>query len=455
MKPKERVSKTFSHIQPDKIPFFELGIDENIAGGVMGRKLFLYDRTYKFKHKLFVDYKEFGKINEEYVMQGVKNTCDLYSFLDMDIVPIRIYSSYLSPFSFIYMGLTDSFDNIKLSKNIVSEDIEIWKIEGSEGFWSKLNFNKKFNTISMQSDSIYERGITELKRFNKQAAKLLYDLLPKISTYSQNLNIPRKVIKKISDFNCSDNNININSGIDGLLEIFPEQIKISLNAVRFALNYNETRDRFILGYGSLCFPTNAVFHPLFLESMISYPDVVYEYLELTTEGIIPVIEAQLNLGVDGIICVNDYAYNSGPIFSPQHFKKFLVPFYKKIVDVCHSYGKPFIKHCDGNINSLIDMFVYDCNFDGIHAIEPSAGMDIYELKKKYGSRITLLGNLDCSDLLSKGNDQEIKEEIYKLKKFLAPRGGYIFSSSNSIHSGIPFNNFRFMVDTFKSIREHE
>jgi hypothetical protein len=441
MESRERVIKTIDHDLPDKIPFFELGIDEDIASRIIGRKIFLYDRTYDFKYGLLSYYKKYNKIDEKHVSIGIKNTCDLYDRLDMDIVPVRIYSSFVSPFSFIYMGLTDSFEGITVSKEKLLKDIEVWKIEDSEGFWSKIRFNKKNKSIFMQSDSIYELGLEELKRFNKNAAKSLSFFLSKVNSFLKS-SLPKK--------NNNQPGLKKNDTVD----ILPEQINISLNCIKFARDYDKTKDRFILGYGSLCYPTNATFHPLFLESMISDPAVVYNFMELTTEGIIPVIKAQLESGANGIICVNDYAYNNGPIFSPSHFKKFLVPFYKRIVDLCHNYNKPFIKHCDGNINSLLELFVFDCGFDAIHAIEPSAGMDIYELKKKYGNMITLIGNLDCSGLLVNGSEKQIKEEIFKLKKFIASGGGFIFSSSNSIHSGIPFDKFNIMIDTFKEVRNY-
>lgn len=424
MNSRERVVTALGHREPDRIPFFELEIDDEIGSKIIGRDLIQYNRTYNFKYELFKYFAEKKEINKEFVLRSVKSTCDLYNYLDMDIIPIRIYSSFVSLFFFCYMGLTDSFDDIN-----VSQKNNEWLVKNSEGFWSLFNFNKDNNSISIVDDSINKIGIKELKRFNKFARN-------KIDNFSLRMNKSKKAY--MSDKNTYS-------------QLFPGQIQISLDAIKYALELN-SKERFILGYGSLCYPTNAMFHTLFLELMILNPKLVFEYMELTTEGILPLIEAQLKLGVDGIICVNDYAYNTGPIFSPKHFRQFLVPFYKKIADLCHKYKRPYIKHCDGNINELIDLFINDCEFDGVHAIEPSSGMDIYDLKKRYGERITLFGNLDCSNLLIHGSSKDIESEIARLKENISGGGGYIFSSSNSIHRGIPLKNFKIMIDTFYDLR---
>ena len=78
MQSRQRVIQSFKHQDPDMVPFFELGIDENIAGKIMGKSLFLYDRTCKFKQKLFKDYIGSGQANRAYAMEAIKNTCDWY-----------------------------------------------------------------------------------------------------------------------------------------------------------------------------------------------------------------------------------------------------------------------------------------------------------------------------------------------------------------------------------------
>jgi len=77
----------------------------------------------------------------------------------------------------------------------------------------------------------------------------------------------------------------------------------------------------------------------------------------------------------------------------------------------------------------------ESGIDGYHSIEPRAGMDLGELKRKYGRRLTLLGNVDCARTLVFGSPEEIEAEVRECIRVAAPGGGYVLSSSNCIHRG--------------------
>jgi uroporphyrinogen decarboxylase len=76
-------------------------------------------------------------------------------------------------------------------------------------------------------------------------------------------------------------------------------------------------------------------------------------------------------------------------------------------------------------------------------------MYISEVKNKYGNRIALKGNVDCSDILTFGKVEQVVEETKKCIHDGAPGFGYILSSSNSIHSGVKPENYIAMLNTLK------
>ena len=53
-----------------------------------------------------------------------------------------------------------------------------------------------------------------------------------------------------------------------------------------------------------------------------------------------------------------------------------------------------IKHTDGNIRLLLDM-ILDVDFDCLDPIDPMGGLDIGEMKRDYGDRFALKGNVDA------------------------------------------------------------
>ena len=52
------------------------------------------------------------------------------------------------------------------------------------------------------------------------------------------------------------------------------------------------------------------------------PELVNRFFEATTEGVLPVVQAQLEMGVDGILGATDWCFKTGPIISPKMFDRF-------------------------------------------------------------------------------------------------------------------------------------
>ncbi|MGQ9560105.1 MAG: uroporphyrinogen decarboxylase family protein [Candidatus Oleimicrobiaceae bacterium] len=205
-------------------------------------------------------------------------------------------------------------------------------------------------------------------------------------------------------------------------------------------------DMFVLGHYDVFLPTFSTWLPVFLEAMVTDPGLVKTYLDIVHENNFPLLIAQLERGVDGIDGRMDFCGKNGPMFSPQHFEQFVKPYLEQITATCHRYGKPFIKHLDGNFKPIERQIIMECGFDGIHSIEPVAGMDIGELKRKYGQHITLCGNVDCAELLSYGTPSQVKEATRQVIRIAAPGGGFVLASSNCIHSQVPVKNLMAMLE---------
>jgi uroporphyrinogen decarboxylase len=113
-------------------------------------------------------------------------------------------------------------------------------------------------------------------------------------------------------------------------------------------------------------------------------------------------------------------------------------------------GLYVIKHSDGNLWPILDMII-DTGIDCLDPIDPLGGMDLAEVKEKYGDRVALKGNVDCAQLLTFGTRDEVIAATRTALKKGMPGGGYILSSSNSIHSAVPPDNYLALVET---LQEH-
>lgn len=156
----------------------------------------------------------------------------------------------------------------------------------------------------------------------------------------------------------------------------------------------------------------------------------------------------IEAGADIVLTGDDYASRTGPIMSPAHFEQFVLPYLQEMVDVARQRGVPFIKHTDGNLWPIMDLLV-DTGIDCLDPIEPLAGMDIGEVKARYGDRIALAGNVDCGELLCRGTPEDVVEAVKETIAKAAVGGGHILASSNSIHPAVKPENYRAMVEAGK------
>ena len=178
------------------------------------------------------------------------------------------------------------------------------------------------------------------------------------------------------------------------------------------------------------------------------PELAIQLAEEISEYKLRVMERAIKLGADAVVCGDDYANERGSLIAPRLFDKFVLPYIKKTADLIHRMGKPYIKHTDGNLYQILERLI-NAGIDALHPIEPAAGMDIAKLKKLYGNKICLIGNVDCGKLLSEGTPEEVIEVVKETIAKAAPGGGYIISSSNSIHPGVKPENFLAMVNAAK------
>jgi len=139
---------------------------------------------------------------------------------------------------------------------------------------------------------------------------------------------------------------------------------------------------------------------------------------------------------------DDIAYSEHLMVSPKVLRQYLFPWYKKMGALCKEADKPFIFHSDGKLYDVIDDLV-DCGFCTLHPIEPKA-MDINYVKKTWGDRLCIIGNIDLAYTLTLGTPQEVDEEVKQRIHDLAPGGGYCVSSSNSITEYVPLENYKAM-----------
>lgn len=407
MNPKERIRTTFAHREPDRVPMFELTVANPVLQSVLGRRIEGFG-TGEAKAAGIRAGLPGAEPRRELIRRNVQGLMELYEKVGFDMFWFRP-TDYMAT---VFMGLPDDVSANSLFDVVITEtQPNTFRIQSPEhGFWSVEQYEPDSDTCVTVQDSISAGGIEELRRYVAYLERTA---------------------------GCAPHPF----------------LQEGLEAVRLAVQRQKARGEeglFVLGAADIAFPTFLPFLPLFLETMIDEPRLAERYLEATTEGVLTLLRAQLEMGVDGILGAEDWCFGKAPLVSPEMFRRFMAPHLKRIVEECHRCGVPFIKHLDGNTTVLLDSLVHEVGIDGLHSIEPPAGMDIGWVKRKYGKGITLLGNIDCANLLTFGSRQEVVEAVKNILREASPGGGHVFASSNSIHSGVSPQTFWTMV---RAVRE--
>ncbi len=191
----------------------------------------------------------------------------------------------------------------------------------------------------------------------------------------------------------------------------------------------------------------------YYEAMVKNPGLVDRVNEIVLDYNLKYLRNCLELGVDFAFITGDFAMTNGPFVSPEHTARFITPALKKQVELAHSMNMPVLKHTDGNIWKIFDLLV-ETGIDGLHPIDPMAGMDIGEVKERYGNRVCLAGNVNCGPTLSWGTTEEVRQEVKDCIRKAGYGGGYICMSSNSIHSGVKPENYVAMVEAIREFGKY-
>jgi uroporphyrinogen decarboxylase len=190
---------------------------------------------------------------------------------------------------------------------------------------------------------------------------------------------------------------------------------------------------FLLGYENLCL------------SLYDDPGFLEELVELAVDFDVKAINRMARAGVDAMILADDYGASAQGLLRPQQFKAIYKPGLKKIIDGIKANTLPVFLHCCGRVYDYLDDLV-EIGIEAYHPVQRTAGMDLATVKKQYGDRICLVGNIDSSRTLPFGTPEQIAAETREALRIAAPGYGYILGSDHSLHDGIPVKNIQLMFD---------
>ena len=169
------------------------------------------------------------------------------------------------------------------------------------------------------------------------------------------------------------------------------------------------------------------------------PSFVERMMEERAEAIIAITaEVLKHTKVDAFWYWEDMAYNHASLVDPRMYRSFALKHYRRVNDWLRSQG---IRHIgldsDGNISELIPVWI-DAGLTHLWPFEVQSGMDVLEVRKKYGKSLAMIGGIDKRAL--KHGARAIHREIDRVMP-LVEQGGYIPELDHSVPPDVSWQDF--------------
>jgi uroporphyrinogen decarboxylase len=150
---------------------------------------------------------------------------------------------------------------------------------------------------------------------------------------------------------------------------------------------------------------------------------------------------------DGICLQEDLGTTQSTIMSPGAFRQFLIPCYDKIFGLARAYGMSRFMHSDGRIHAVLDDLI-EAGVQALNPIDTGSGMDLVDLRNRYGRRLTLYGGISGRDMhdVAKSN-AEIDAKI----PVAASSGGYIFHSDHSVPPTVGLKRYKEILQRVRAL----
>lgn len=207
-------------------------------------------------------------------------------------------------------------------------------------------------------------------------------------------------------------------------------------------------------YGSICEGHEQLWRIIGTENVMLwiglYPDELARFIERLGRFLVEMTRAQIRAGgglLDGMVIWGDVAYVNGMLFSPDFWRAHFKPIVAEQIRVCHEAGLPVIYHGCGNASAIFVDFI-EMGLDSYNPLEAKSGLDVVELRKKYGHRMGFCGNMD---VLAWANapQEELRRQVMR-KLNAAKGGGYIFQSDHSVPSNVSGERYQYVIEQVRT-----
>ncbi len=147
--------------------------------------------------------------------------------------------------------------------------------------------------------------------------------------------------------------------------------------------------------------------------------------------------------VGACLANDDWGFISSTLISTEALRRYVFPWYRRIVEISHAAGKPVILHSCGYFENIIEDVITDMRFDGRHSYEDNI-MPVEKAYDEYHDRIAILGGIDVN-FICESTPEEVYERSRAMLDRAAEKGGFALGTGNSVPEYMPDANFFALV----------
>jgi uroporphyrinogen-III decarboxylase len=168
-----------------------------------------------------------------------------------------------------------------------------------------------------------------------------------------------------------------------------------------------------------------------LTTFMEDPSKAHAILDRLTEASLTWAVAQAKHGVDAVLISSAFA--GGPFLSPHMYKRFVVPYERRVTEAVKACGVPVYTHTCGRIGDRLHLLV-ETGTMGIDTMDPPplGNTELADVKVEVGDQVFLKGNMNAVHLLTATSEPEIIAHASDRIRTGMPGGGYILSTACSV-----------------------
>ena len=169
-------------------------------------------------------------------------------------------------------------------------------------------------------------------------------------------------------------------------------------------------------------------------------------IEALLEHSLKLVRNWAKVGVDSLLFLDDWGTQGRLLMSPAIWRKFFKAGYAMLFRETHRLGMDCFLHSCGHVTEIVDDLI-EVGLDVLDPIQTST-MDITELARRFGGRVSFCGSIDVQQLLPRAKPQEVKDAIRRSIEVLGKPFGnaLILAPTNTITPDVPFENLRAMFE---------